>query len=330
MIAKMRKQRKIISVILVILGLLLSACGKEQTVSGNQTVSQSQTETTAMEDNEISVLPEEGDTDEAVQTYMPENCVTVVYITINPRLALYLDEDQVIIEVGYLNDDAAAVFAEIELIGQPVEEGIEDIVETAIALEYLTDGKQIQIEVAGASDTLNEEMICEQIERMVTTTSENHEVEIIVSANVITENTESVTASENGAGAETGQEEAEEAQPVSVTCSACNGTGIVCSECGGTGIVRCKACNQTGYETCPTCGGSAVIDCHGCHGSGIDATSGEACRHCGGSGRITCDACHGSSSYVCTHCHGALEHVCPVCNGNKNCVSCGGTGVIEN
>lgn len=43
----------------------------------------------------------------------PTEYVAVVYVTINPELALYLDGDNKVIAAECLNDDAAEVFSDI-------------------------------------------------------------------------------------------------------------------------------------------------------------------------------------------------------------------------
>lgn len=45
--------------------------------------------------------------DEEFRAELPENCVAVIYVTINPRLALYLDDKNVIIGIGRINEEKA-------------------------------------------------------------------------------------------------------------------------------------------------------------------------------------------------------------------------------
>lgn len=272
-------------------------------------------------------LPETEQMIEDIQTQ--EEWAVSIIVAINPQIKLYLNQTNIVIGAECLNEDAEAAFSDISFAGVTVGECMEEIVNAAVEKGYLTNGKEISIEIAEVyAQDINGEDICRQAEEAAALAVENHEVDVIVSVkqdNII----EAKPTSESDAPASAPSPSPEPSkEAVATTCAACNGTGIVCDECGGTGIVNCKACNQTGYETCHVCNGSAVIACHGCGGSGKDATSGEACQHCGGSGKITCDACHGSPSKLCTHCGGALKHTCPVCGGNKNCNACGGNGIV--
>ena len=70
-----------------------------------------------------------------------------VQITINPEFKLFLDEEDVIVAVKCLNQDAKDLYPELKLLGRPYEEGFEDIVEKAIQKNFITDGSCIQVEI---------------------------------------------------------------------------------------------------------------------------------------------------------------------------------------
>lgn len=326
-------KKKLIVVFMFYIMLVLTACAKqEEKASGNR-----ETETSAAAEESTHEVETEEEKQET------ENYSAAVIISINPRIKLYINSDNVVVGVEFLNKDAEEAFQGVELADLTVEQSISKIVEVTVEKKFLTDGKDINIEISDVKEeTFDCEKLSGRVEEAAASAARQNNIEVNISTQITsTDNTGNV-----GEEKETteGREEPDrvpdnetetdetsnnmEAEPTQTVCPDCKGLGAVCSECGGYGIVKCKACNQTGYETCHVCGGSAVINCHGCGGTGVDATSGEACRHCGGSGKITCDACHGSPSKLCTHCGGTLEHTCPVCNGAKNCATCGGTGTV--
>ncbi|MGN0347473.1 MAG: hypothetical protein ACI4DU_09325 [Lachnospiraceae bacterium] len=270
---KMGKQRKFVSAILMVLGLLLTACGNTQATSANETVSHPQPEVTVSENAETV------SEDVAEEIPMPENCVTVVYVTINPQLALYLDQEQVIQEVEYLNEDAE-VFSELNLAGQSIEQGIEDIVETAIEKEFLTDENEVHIEVAGDTDNINAEMLSQHVEEVIMATP--------------------VTCKDCGG--------------TGIVCSECGGTGIVdCKACNQTGYETCPTCGGSATINCHGCQGSGVDAtsgeaCRHCGGSGRIT-----CDACNGSPSYLCTHCHGTLQHVCPVCNGIAN--CTTCGG---------------
>lgn len=327
-------KKKLIVVLMFYIMLVLTACAKqEEKASGNR-------------ETETSVVVEESTHDtetEEEKNLETENYSAIVIISINPRIKLYVNSGNVVVAAEFLNKDAEEAFQGVELADLTVEQSINKIVEVTVEKNFLTDGKDISIEISDVNEEeFDCEKLCSQVEDAASSAVKQNNIEVNISAKITStdnignggEKKETTDGREEPHRVLDNETETDEtnnntdAEPIQTVCPDCKGLGAVCSECGGYGIVKCKACNQTGYETCHVCGGAAVINCHGCGGTGIDATSGEACRHCGGSGKITCDACHGSPSKLCTHCGGTLEHTCPVCNGVKNCATCGGTGTV--
>ncbi len=89
----------------------------------------------------------------------PTDYVSVVQITINPTVNLYLDSNQVILAVEYLNSDAKNSYEKIEdtLVGATLETGVDLVIETAAADGYLVENKEVTINIVEtkAEDTNN-------------------------------------------------------------------------------------------------------------------------------------------------------------------------------
>ena len=322
--------------------VLLTGCGnKAQKAAGIET----QTEVTVAAANEQATVE-----DMQTQTPDPEtpDYAYCLHITINPEFRLYLDEQSKVLAVDYMNQDAEDLFSGTDLTGTDLEEAIPVIIQQAVAKDYLTDGKNITIDVEKSQDPEQ----ADRMERVIaaTVTAELKEqsvdatlqlqdggVPIIADETVagaesgalnsdgnLTESRQNSTAPENG---NIGNEEATSVSQ-KTKCTACGGTGI-CQECQG-GTAPCKRCGGTLWETCGTCGGSGRQTCPGCGGSGVDATDGSVCRHCGGSGGNICQQCGGTGGKSCSICNGkgVISDDCILCHGDKKCTVCGGSGEL--
>lgn len=111
---------------------------------------------------------------------VPENCVAVIYVTINPRLALYLDDKSVIIGVECLNEDAETVSAGINLIGQSVDCGMQMVIEAAIQKEFLTEEKEVKVEVAHLTEHAENPVLQQLLEDAVVNTTSRQNMEVNV------------------------------------------------------------------------------------------------------------------------------------------------------
>lgn len=310
------KHSQLILVVAAVFMLLSGACGKNaENELGEQSSSEVETSQVDDKETESSVSME--------QTEIPDKYAAVVYVTINPELALYLDEDSKVIAAEYLNDDAAEAFSEISLDNLSVEEAMKVVIETAVDKGFLTEGKTVQIDVEEAEgEAISAEELIEKVENAIAEQLMEEEVE---SDMLLSIDGEAYISS-----AETPSSETTETM-TSETCEACGGTGV-CPECGG-GTFACKRCGGSLWESCSVCNGSGTITCHGCHGSGKETSHDgtvyeEACHHCGGSGIATCDNCGGTKGKSCSICNGTghMGSDCIVCHGDKKCTVCGGTG----
>ena len=79
----------------------------------------------------------------------PADYASVVQVVINPTVNLYLDGEEVILAVEYVNKDAEKCYAKIEkdLVGSKVNEGVEKVIETAKTDGYLKENKTVTIDV---------------------------------------------------------------------------------------------------------------------------------------------------------------------------------------
>ena len=118
-------------ILLARLVLLLCACGQ---TAERETIEQPSSEAVAGS----AVIPETETSAGETQTAIQDNYATVVYITINPELALYLDRDGLVLAAEYLNEDAAQAFADISLNKLLAGEVMQTVIDTAVGQGYLT------------------------------------------------------------------------------------------------------------------------------------------------------------------------------------------------
>lgn len=337
-------KRRIFAGMAVFAVLILGACGKGQEVSENDSAKQETETEVTVEMPETETSPSEGPEAavEAAEEQVPETYAVAVVVTINPQVKLYLDTDNVIVGVEYLNEDAKTAFSDIDFSNVTVEEGMEKIISTAVEKDFLTDGKDVSIEVAEVRDTTcDAAAICEKVETAVTKAAEENHVTVVVTVEVSAELSEtedngnaagemagSTTEETNGEDTEPSAEENPSEETEAETESAQEQpaeepAATLCSNCGGTG--KCDECKGDGYL-----GAGYTVPCPRCHGSLT-----ETCIYCDANGNSTthegvCDFpnCMGAHVYPCTICGGGTKPVvCASCNGSGKCKVCGGSGI---
>lgn len=86
----------------------------------------------------------------------PENYVSVVQITINPTANLYLDANDVVLAVEYVNTDALECYEKVEaqIVGQKLETAVNVVVSAAEQDGYFAENKAVTIDLV---ETKNEE-----------------------------------------------------------------------------------------------------------------------------------------------------------------------------
>ena len=277
---------------------IVTSCGKEvsdQTIAATEQSSEESRDAEAVMGTETV---ETFSTEKAGTVGIPDGLVyaAVIHVEINPEFNLYVDAEECIVYVEYLNEDAADLFETVDLTGQKLADGMETIVGAAEEKGYLTGQNEVTTDVVWVQEATDSG----KLEKVLQTISDS---------------------SESEANQKTGTSGKK-------TCSACGGTGI-CAECGG-GTLPCKRCHGSLVETCSNCDTSGMQTCPGCKGSGVDATDGSACRHCGGAGKIVCELCGGSHGKPCSICHGkgVITDDCILCHGAKKCTVCGGSGKV--
>ena len=314
--------------------VLMTGCGnKAQEAAGVETQTEIKVEAVTEQATVESIQTETT----ASETLDYAYCL---HITINPEFKLYLDEQSKILAVDCINQDAENLLSGTDLKGKDLEEAMPVIIQRAVEQDYLTDGKNITIDVEKSQDPEQADYVEQVIATVVTEALKKQNVNAVLQLQdagtpmetpVAWDKNGNVTESgETSNVPENGNTENEETISVSqkTKCTACGGTGI-CQECQG-GTAPCKRCGGTLWETCGTCGGSGRQTCPGCGGSGVDATDGSACRHCGGSGGNTCQQCGGSGGKPCSICQGkgVISDDCILCHGDKRCTVCGGSGEL--
>lgn len=137
------KRKRYVLIICIIMSFLLCACGKVQDVKESQS-------------SESTVGNQEGSTEIEEQTsiddVIPEDFAASVIVTINPQVKLYLDKDNVVIGVEYLNEDAKVAFANVNFSDVTIETCMDEMISAAVENEFLTDGKDVSIEISEIKD----------------------------------------------------------------------------------------------------------------------------------------------------------------------------------
>ena len=129
------KNRKWMAAMCLALVLGLGACGQSgEAVNPSATESTSGGEETAPTVTDSVQAASEHETEsrqeatEPEEVQIPEEYALAVIVTINPQVKLYLDADNVIVGVEYLNEDAKTAFSDIDFSDVTVEKGMEKII----------------------------------------------------------------------------------------------------------------------------------------------------------------------------------------------------------
>jgi hypothetical protein len=260
---------------------------------------------------------------------VPGECAAVVYLSINPEIALFIDGEEKVVGVEFLNDDAREAYGDLKLGGLSYSDCTEKIIETAIEKQYLKPDGKVAVEVSVLSEGLESAKISQAVEEKVQEVASKQEMTVSVDASDVKE-------------------------PGRILCWDCLGSGKCkycetcgpCEVCGGKGALICEFCTE-GYNECSICHGTTateqfitvkvVEDVEYCGVCGHKRSETDVlCPTCKGSGRMPCHMCHGAGDLVCTACHGAAPEPCPFggvgchapgCDGKvHNCLTCKGTG----
>ncbi|MBR4767398.1 MAG: hypothetical protein IK088_00295 [Lachnospiraceae bacterium] len=235
---------------------------------------------------------------------VPVNCMAVIYLSINPEIALFIDGQERVIGVEYLNEDARTAYGDLRLGGIPYSECTGRIVEAAIEKQYLKADGKVSVEVSVLSEEIESEKISRAVEEKVREIASKQELQVAVST-------------------------ADVKEPGRILCWDCLGSGkcIYCDTCGpcefckGAGELICEFCDK-GHLECNECGGKTsdvrfitvkvtenVDYCLVC--GQRRGTEGVVCPTCHGTGRAPCHMCRGAGRLTCTQCGGRAYDPCP-------------------
>ena len=336
--------------LMVCLMLFMVGCGKGEITGSVAEENRNSSEETKVKETSTDAVKDESSSDSAENTKEMPEYVSVVRITINPQLELYLDSEDRVVGVSYLNQDAEDAFSKLSMTDLSLEGAVRQIVTVSVEAGYLTEGKTITVDFVEQDEKselpekieMVQTAVKEELSEKQLTVTLEIEAEGTVQDSIVLEPDEQKISEEtaNSSG-QAGNDKVTEAtgtqkdkqtdkqtgeqsgtQQTGNAASAAGSepakpAGEPCPDCGGTGI-------------CPECGGG-TLPCKMCGGS-----LWESCGVCGGSGRQSCPGCHGSgkdatSGETCRHCGGAGGMSCEVCGGagGKSCSICNGKGVVS-
>ena len=158
-----------LSVIALVLALVLCGCGtKTETpkTEGPEAAGETSASTQPTEPSKPAATQPEA-------TFIkPENYASVVQVTINPTVNLYLDAEEIILAVEYVNEDAKSCYEKVEnqLVGAKLNDGVNTVLDTAKADGYLQADGKVTIDVVEAKEAEDKLVILES----VTESAKNH------------------------------------------------------------------------------------------------------------------------------------------------------------
>lgn len=349
--------------LMVCLMLLMAGCGKEESTGSIFEEKQNTSEERQIDKTSTGVVKDESGSEGSEDMEELPEYVSVVRITINPQLELYLDGEDRVVGVSYLNQDAEDAFSKLSMTDLSLEDAVRQIVTVSVDEGYLTEGKTITVDFVEQDEKsdLSEKMdmvqtaVQEEISEKQLTVTLEIEAEGEVQDSFVLEPDEQKPSEETSSSSgQTGNDKASEAagtqngktpettgtpedkqtgkqngqQTGEQTGTQQAGNSASGSEAAKPDAEPCPDCGGSGI--CPECGGG-TLPCKMCGGS-----LWESCGVCGGSGRQSCPGCHGSgkdatSGETCRHCGGAGSITCEVCRGagGKSCSICNGKGVVS-
>lgn len=269
---------------LAVMLFTVTSCGKEvsdQTIAATEQSSEERRDAEAVMGTETV---ETFSTEKAGTVGIPDGLVyaAVIHVEINPEFNLYVDAEECIVYVEYLNEDAADLFETVDLTGQKLADGMETIVDAAEEKGYLTGQNEVTTDVVWVQEATDSG----KLEKVLQTISDS--------------SGKKTCSACGGTG----------------ICAECGGGTLPCKRCHGSLVETCSNCDTSGMQTCPGCKGSGVdatdgSACRHCGGAGKIV-----CELCGGSHGKPCSICHGRGVITddCILCHGAKK--CTVCGGS--------------
>lgn len=113
----------------------------------------------------------------------PKEYFSVVQVTINPTVNLYLDANEVVLAVEYVNADAKESYKKIEdqLVGASLDKSVDLVVKTAAEDGYLKNNKEVKVDVVEAKEEKQTQILTVALAAAEKTLVENKiEAEVVV------------------------------------------------------------------------------------------------------------------------------------------------------
>lgn len=155
----------------------------------------------------------------------PENYASVILVSINPRLRLYLDEQGKVLAAEPVNEDAVKVIKELHLEGKEFQAVIKEVVKSANENGFIKDEPTVQFEVQEVkSDTVDTVALLQEASNTTEDLATEMEIEITVK---VEDTTHTHTYSESNC-----------TTPATCSCGATKGDALghnyvngICSRC---------------------------------------------------------------------------------------------------
>ena len=151
---------------LAVMLFTVTSCGKEvsdQTIATTEQSSEERRDAEAVMGTETA---EAFSTEKAGGVGIPDGLVyaVVIHVKINPEFNLYVDAEECIVYVEYLNEDAADLFETVDLTGQKLADGMETIVGAAEEKGYLTGQNEVTTDVVWVQEKLSANSVAVRME----------------------------------------------------------------------------------------------------------------------------------------------------------------------
>lgn len=350
--------------VLITLGMILMmGCGKqnnEMLKDSENLVSENQVESGVTEENDSTTIETDDSIPNEQDTFIaPADYVSILEISINPKLNLYLDSDNVVLAIEYLNEDAKAAYAnrENDLIGSTLEDATAVVIEEAIEQGYLTENKEVSFDVItcenedsafthnlllNAYETAESSIAERGMEVTINTkiADESISYEEIIATQPIEGQSGNTSDQGNGTSSQSSSSSSTEqtntpaptATPASNQTSTSESTAAPTTEQPSTPAPTTEQPSTPAPTATPTPQPSTAPSQTGTTQPTPRPAGTSGCPTC--QGHQVCPNCHGAKSFTCNMCGGSGQHACPACGGSglqpdgvSTCPECNGNGM---
>ncbi len=132
----------------------------------------------------------------------PENYASVLLVTINPQIRLYLDKDSNVLAVEPVNDDAKAVVQKLDIKNKKIEDAVKIIVSVSNEKGFVKENADVKFEITEKkSDSVNTDAVLnsakQSAEKVATELKLTVNVQVSVNINNNTTVNNNVTVNNN-------------------------------------------------------------------------------------------------------------------------------------